>query len=35
MALGEAAGAAAAISIKDGVSLKDVDIKKIQASVGE
>ena len=35
MALGEAAGAAAAISIKDDVSLKDVDIKKIQASVGE
>jgi len=35
MALGEAAGAAAAISIKDDVQLKDVDIKKIQISVGE
>lgn len=35
MALGEAAGAAAAISIKDNCSLLDVDVKKIQILVGE
>lgn len=35
MALGEAAGAAAAISIRDGVNLREVDVKKIQISVGE
>ena len=35
IALGEAAGAAAAISIRDNVKLRDVDIKKIQISVGE
>jgi hypothetical protein len=35
IALGEAAGAAAAISIRDEVSLKNVDVKKIQDAVGE
>ena len=35
IALGEAAGAAAAISIRDNVKLRDVDVKKIQESVGE
>ena len=35
IALGEAAGAAAAISIRDNVKLRDVDVKKIQQSVGE
>ena len=35
IALGEAAGAAAAISIKDNCNLKEVDVKKIQVSVGE
>ena len=35
IALGEAAGAAAAISIKDNVKLRDVDVQKIQESVGE
>lgn len=35
IALGEAAGAAAAISIRDNVKLRDVDVQKIQSSVGE
>ena len=35
IALGEAAGAAAAISIRDNVKLRDVDVQKIQESVGE
>lgn len=30
MAMGQAAGTAAAISAKDRVSLKDIDIKKLQ-----
>ena len=35
IALGEAAGTAAALSIKENVSLIDVDVKKIQEIVGE
>ncbi len=35
IALGEAAGTAAAISVKENVKLKDVDVKKIQQIVGE
>jgi hypothetical protein len=35
MALGEAAGVAAALAVKEGISLKDVDVKEIQAVVGE
>jgi hypothetical protein len=36
MALGEAAGAAAALAVKGGLSsVKDVDVKAIQAEVGE
>lgn len=35
IALGEAAGAAAAISIKEGKRLREVDVFKIQAIVGE
>ena len=35
IALGEAAGAAAAISIRDNVKLRDVNVQKIQESVGE
>lgn len=35
IALGEAAGAAAAISIRDNVKLRCVDVQKIQKSVGE
>ncbi len=35
IALGEAAGTAAAISVKENIKLKDVDVKKIQQIVGE
>ena len=35
IALGEAAGAAAAISIKENKLLRDIDVAKIQAIVGE
>ena len=35
IALGEAAGAAAALSVKQGCSLRELDVKLIQASVGE
>lgn len=35
IALGEAAGAAAAISVNEGVEARDVDVKKIQSVVGE
>ena len=35
MALGEAAGAAAALSIKHNILLKEVDVREIQKSVGE
>ena len=35
MALGEAAGAAATISVQEGRLLRDVDVAKIQAEVGE
>ena len=35
MVMGEAAGTAAAIAIKDGVSVRDVDIKKLQAKLIE
>lgn len=35
IALGEAAGAAAALSIKEGKALRDVDVLEIQQSVGE
>ena len=35
IALGEAAGAAAALSVREGCSLRELDVKLIQASVGE
>ena len=35
IALGEAAGVAAAISIKENKRLRDIDVKKIQEIVGE
>ncbi|MDY3031433.1 MAG: FAD-dependent oxidoreductase [Clostridia bacterium] len=35
MALGEAAGTAAAIAVKENISLRDVDVKEIQSEVGE
>ena len=35
IALGEAAGAAAAISIRENLPLRQVDVRKIQAAVGE
>ncbi len=35
IALGEAAGIAAALSVKDNVKLRDVDISKIQEHIGE
>ena len=35
MALGESAGAAAAISVKQNIKVKDVNVKEIQQIVGE
>jgi hypothetical protein len=35
MALGEAAGTAAALSVKQGKNLRDIDVKEIQLQVGE
>ena len=35
MALGEAAGVAAAIAVKEGISLKAVEAKVIQTVIGE
>ena len=35
IALGEAAGAAAALSVKQGKKLRDIDVKEIQNEVGE
>ena len=35
IALGEAAGVAAALAVKEGKKLRDVDVKKIQEIVGE
>lgn len=35
MALGEAAGAAAALAIRQGKRLRDVDVTEIQTEMGE
>ena len=35
IAIGEAAGVAAALSIKHGVKLADVDVKELQGYLGE
>ena len=35
IAIGEAAGAAAAISVKENVRLSQVDVRKIQAHMGQ